>query len=275
MKTYAFVDGAYLREKFQSCMKLYHGEEPVIDIVGGNALIRENAHKVFYYDCIDERERDKDKGEDFQARIRSQEEYFTTIRNLAGWHVREGRLVGARKAARQKRVDVLLAVEALSHAFNKNMERMLLYAGDDDFTPLVEELLRHGTYTEVRSDRWVASQHLLHASDHGRRLNYDFYHQLAPEPFRQQHPKPEQDLFYVQLSGGRVIKEGSSRTQERVMIYDLSGTFHFCHSVPGRGLVSAARSRDLSALEAFLIHDFHTPALVPENWSDPGQTVAV
>ena len=41
-----------------------------------------------------------------------------------------------RKKLRQKKVDVLLAVEALDHAFRGNMSRAYLIAGDLDFAPL-------------------------------------------------------------------------------------------------------------------------------------------
>jgi hypothetical protein len=63
--------------------------------------------------------------------------------------VRLGSLSGKGNRKRQKKVDVLLAVEALDHAFRKNMAQVCLITGDLDFSPLVESLVKLGTYVTV------------------------------------------------------------------------------------------------------------------------------
>jgi len=266
MVVYSFIDGAYLRDKFRECMLRYHDEEASPDVPAGSSAIRGNATKVFYYDCIDERQRENESNDEFRRRLTGQEAQFAAIREIPGWHVREGRLVGARKQSRQKRVDILLAVEMLSHAFNKNMDKAILIAGDDDFTPLVEELLRHGTYTEVWSDRWVASQHLVHASDYGRRLGYPFYWQMASKQFQEEHPRPE-DSATGMPPGGHLLKFGIAAEQQPSKIFDVGGTFHFCTVNPG-GTTSLVRSREIRSLEAYLQYDFAYRQYVPEKWQD-------
>jgi hypothetical protein len=128
MIRYLFIDGAYLRANFRKCMTRYHGEVIGNDIdasIQATTSILPPVQKVFYYDCIDERQRENEPDDEFDERVKAQEDLFTSIREVAGWHVREGRLVGARKHNRsQKRVDVLLAVE-MRH-IRASLERSLV-----------------------------------------------------------------------------------------------------------------------------------------------------
>ena len=82
---------------------------------------------------IDEQRKDEDAA-DFAIREKAQRDEFNSIRSLAGFHVIEGTL----SAKRQKEVDVALAVDMLTHAFNHNMGWAHLIAGDLDFRPLVQ-----------------------------------------------------------------------------------------------------------------------------------------
>jgi hypothetical protein len=72
------------------------------------------------------------------------------IAALDGYFVRRGSLRGKRR--RQKEVDVLLAVDMLSHSHRRNTDRMMLLGGDLDFRPLVEALVDQGTIVTVDCD---------------------------------------------------------------------------------------------------------------------------
>src|SRR5262245_60499523 len=110
----------------------------------------------------------------------------------------------------------------LSHAFNKNMDRAILISGDDNFTPLVDELLRHGTYVIVRSDR-VGSRHLKNAADSSQHLGLEFYWQIAPEGFRSQNPIPD-CASIVAPEGGTRIAAGTAKGGLAAQIIDFHGT---------------------------------------------------
>jgi uncharacterized LabA/DUF88 family protein len=75
----------------------------------------------------------------FDFRVKKQTDEFNAIRSLPGFHVRLGTLSGTGKRLRQKEVDVQLAVDMLTQAFAKNMNRATLIAGDLDFRPVVAE----------------------------------------------------------------------------------------------------------------------------------------
>lgn len=273
MTRYLFIDGGYLREKFENCIDRYHGNDgqkvdPVIPAT--TSALPFMPQKTFYYDCVDDQKAENETQDEFDRRVKAQVELFASIRNVAGWHVREGRLVGARKQnRRQKRVDVLLAVEMLSHAFNKNMQTAVLIAGDDDFTPLVDELLRHGTYVEVWSDHWSRSSHLIHSADAGHSMGYQFYWHLAPESFREAHPLPVESPGKLP-TGGRTVKLGVASGGQSVRIVEIGGLYHFC-TVQRNEFFSRYQACELKVLEQYLLERLSNSGLLPENWQEPAQ----
>ena len=280
MGNYLFIDGGYLRERFREVMRRYHNKAVELDIsnigkaLGSKHIERSDIEKFFYYDCIDDTPRSGESDEDRAVRVSEQVKLFDSIRALPGWHVREGVLVGSRKQKRsQKRVDVLLAVEMLSHAVNKNTQRALLIAGDDDFTPLVDELLRHGTYVEVWSDQSSSSQHLARAADAGNRLTYFSYWSLTPATFRAENPLPDYGAHHVLPRGGLVLKHGRTSDGRVAKICLVAGRYHFCTSGEG-GIISKVRAHDLRVLEAFLEDEHQKTGDLPEIWVESKQVAA-
>lgn len=118
--------------------------------------------KVFYYDAVPGQE----YGETipaYERRVQPEHERFDRIKEMPYFHVVLGELKG-QKPRRQKRVDVSLAVDMLTHTFRKNMDHAVLFARDDDFTPLVQALVREGMNVTVwHPDR--AAKGLLNAAD--------------------------------------------------------------------------------------------------------------
>lgn len=218
---------------------------------------RNSVQKVFYYDCFP----DSTASENTE-----QKGFIETMRSLPGWHIREGRLAGSRKDERgQKRVDVLLTVEMLSHAVAKNMDRAILIAGDDDFTPLVAELLRHGTYVELWSDARSESPYLAHHSDERHRMGLWFYWRLTAPNFREQNPYP-QGRQQPLLDGGQVLRFATARGGQTVKTILVGGDYHFC-IMEGQQIFSRASAKRLQVLDRFL-NDVMDPDMLPERWTD-------
>jgi uncharacterized LabA/DUF88 family protein len=150
-----------LRATVQGISKRYLGQPDGV-AVSFPELRREFA-KVFYYDAVPAQDH-KEEREAWIERIRPQTDEFAKIRALAGFHVQLGDLRGRAGNQRQKRVDVQIAVDMLLHTFRQNMERCTLLAGDVDFQPLIEALIREGMFVDV----WhppQASPALLDAAD--------------------------------------------------------------------------------------------------------------
>src|SRR5881409_2788863 len=118
-QTYLFIDGGYLQKHYAESVQRWFGEDAEIDFnqVKGSF----HAQKCFYYDCLDDIRGEGEDKASFVKRITRQENSFNKIREVVGTHVRLGSLTGTAKHKRQKKVDILLAVDMMNHASRKNL----------------------------------------------------------------------------------------------------------------------------------------------------------
>ncbi len=186
--TYLFIDGEYLRRIYREAMEGFFGVEGDLD--PGRLRMPSTAGRAFFYDCLDDIRRDGESEAEFQARVSAQEEFFGEIQAVSGFHVRLGTLKGEAKRRRQKEVDILLAVDMLSHGFNGNMKQALLIAGDLDFRPIVEALVREGVFLEVWYDRKSLARELPGAADFGRELRLTDLHAWSRQLFMIKYQLP-------------------------------------------------------------------------------------
>src|SRR5579871_5063398 len=138
--TYAYVDGGYFRKHFTREIEELFDEVPDINYSALRAYLE--CWRVFYYDCVDEEgtAAEAERAERIQSQIKAADFY----------HPRFGTLRGKRR--NQKEVDVLLAVDMLTDAFNKNVGHAILLSGDLDFRPALEALVRNGVLVTLVYD---------------------------------------------------------------------------------------------------------------------------
>src|SRR5208337_3408836 len=108
-------------------------------------------------------------------------------------------------------VDILLAVEMLDHAFRKNMSSAAIVAGDLDFAPLIDSLVRLGTWVDVLYDPRSIASGLLASADRGVQLTFDDYYALCRAEYQnanrvpQKQPnatwRPENEGFSLRRTG--------------------------------------------------------------------------
>jgi uncharacterized LabA/DUF88 family protein len=160
--TYLFIDGAYLQTVYRDLFTPLFGDGYLVDY----RVVKESfgARRAYLYDCLDDVQQAGESEVDFKARVERQEARFDAIDKVEGVHVRYGYLSPGKKR-QQKEVDVLLAVDMLTHAFNKNMDEAVLLSGDRDFKPVVESLVRLGTLVKVAYDPRTGSRPLARAAD--------------------------------------------------------------------------------------------------------------
>jgi uncharacterized LabA/DUF88 family protein len=161
--TYLFIDGGYLQGVYRELFAPVFGDGYDVDYKAVMDTFR--ARRAYLYDCIDDLQKDGESDDDFKARVDQQVARFEAIDKVEGLHVRFGYLSPG-KRRQQKEVDVLLAVDMLTHSFNKNMDEAVLLAGDRDFRPVVESIVRLGTLVKVACASRTGSKPLAREADY-------------------------------------------------------------------------------------------------------------
>jgi uncharacterized LabA/DUF88 family protein len=176
---YLFIDGGYMRKVFDASMHQVFGRSGALDvsILRRQCVANRNESSVsraFFYDCIDDERRPGESDDSYEKRVGPQREWLRSVQLLDGFFVRLGTVTGRKPdRIRQKEVDVLVAVDMLEHSFRRNMDVAWLLAGDGDFVPIVESLVRLGTYVRVVFEPKSASAKLFEGADENYPLEFD------------------------------------------------------------------------------------------------------
>ncbi|MBB3381351.1 MULTISPECIES: NYN domain-containing protein [unclassified Rhizobium] len=128
--TYFFVDAGSLRAHLeQTAQRLFSGQKFEIDY----KRLRGDYTKVFLYDAVPVRLHGE-TDEDYAGRSSFINEELSAASRVNGLHVYTGDArYRKKKGNEQKKVDVLIAVDMLTHAFRRNMDSGFLLTGDLDF----------------------------------------------------------------------------------------------------------------------------------------------
>jgi len=203
--TYLFIDGSYAQRIFREAMQAVFGEADAFDVAKVTREAR--AFRTYYYDCPDDLKKPAEAEAHFEARKSAQDEFFAKVRTLRGVHLRLGTLKGQRRRE-QKEIDVLLAVDMLEHGLNRNMTHAVLVAGDLDFRPVVEALVRNGVFVEIWCEKSSAASELPWAADFGRELRWPDLWNWANDSFSAAHTVPSNADFREPIYRENLLKEG-------------------------------------------------------------------
>jgi uncharacterized LabA/DUF88 family protein len=175
---YLYVDGASLRGRIDNVSRQFFNNAAFdIDF----QKLKGGFTKVFYYDAVPVREEGEDEAT-YDARINPIRAVFDAAVATDGVHVYEG---DARRRRRrgleQKKVDVMLTVDMLSHTFQRNMRSATLLTGDGDFKPLVDALVHMGMFITWWYPADETSRELIEAADSRFKIGwYDLESILTP-----------------------------------------------------------------------------------------------
>jgi uncharacterized LabA/DUF88 family protein len=175
---YLFVDGGALRGRLNNVsQRLFNGQTFNINFVP----LAQEFTKVFYYDALPVRE-ERETESDYHNRIKAQREMLDSAAGIDKIHVYEGDARRRRKfGLQQKKVDVMITVDMLTHSFRRNMHRATLLTGDNDFKPLLDALVQEGMFTTLWYPPDETSTELLNAADSRRRLDIQQLRRLLTE----------------------------------------------------------------------------------------------
>jgi uncharacterized LabA/DUF88 family protein len=202
--TYLFIDGEYLRQRHRAAMQAFFGEDGDLDVEP--ILHQAKARRAYFYDSVDETRRSDETEYDWKNRVLERESFFSHVQSLSGFHVRGTVTLG--KKREQKEVDVQLTVDMLTHGFNGTMSKAVLLAGDRDFRPVVDALVRHGVFVDVWYHRNSFSQELPGAADFGHELRFRQLHSWNMPAFKAAHRIPG-EYPHAGSPYGDLVKVGS------------------------------------------------------------------
>lgn len=165
---YAYIDGPSLEIAVNDLKKQL--DVKVIPFDHGMFINNLNADRAFYYDAWPTKKRD-DEIADFEAREREKQAFFSKLNRYPRLHVRTGTTRWSKgRGQRQKAVDVLLAVDAVTHAYQGTTEAATLVLNDLDFYPVLETLLQTQVRTTLVYRQDVTADDLIECADQARRL---------------------------------------------------------------------------------------------------------
>jgi uncharacterized LabA/DUF88 family protein len=218
MSSYLFIDGAYLRERFEHQMMTFYGVVPAIqfDVLAANL----GGHRTYYYDAINYNRGPSESESDFNARITKIHRLHDYISSQPGFHVREGhvRRSPVRKRQEQKGVDVQLAVDALEHAARGNMEIAALLAGDLDFEPLLTSLARLGVRTRLFYATGHAAVELRQAADEVQTITLQNFWGWATSSFKTNYRQVRLHYNQARPDGFTIERQGIWNTRQVLLL---------------------------------------------------------
>lgn len=208
---YLFIDGGYFKKAVDVAnedLKVLFGKPCEIDF----GKLRGRHQKVFYYDCLPH--------ESNKSGRKKQEEFFSDLRSLPGFHVYTGELRGKLPNLRQKKVDILIAVHMLMHTINKNTAKITFIAGDADFVPLIESLVQLGAYTRLIYQNKSISSELLQTVDEGIEIDMHMLHGWATEHYQQAYHFPGGSITsHFNIGNSVLLKKGYFQKNE-IALYE-------------------------------------------------------
>jgi len=203
--TYLFIDGEYLRQRHRDVMRDFCGVDGELEL---SPIMRQaHASRAYFYDAIDYARRPDETEKASEARIVALERFFSYVRSLSGFHVRPGSVRPGKKRE-QKEVDVSLAVDMMEHGFNGSMSKAVLIAGDVDFRPVVEALVRHGVFVDVWYHGSSIAQELPGAADFGHAIRFRQMYSWNTKTFQDAHAIPREHE-HAGAPTGELVKVGS------------------------------------------------------------------
>ena len=93
-----------------------------------------------------------------------------------------------RKVVEQKEVDILIAVDMLTHTFRRNMHQVASFLTSDlDFRPLIEAIVREGMYIHLWYPEGKTNKELIYAADSRKPLTAQDVFSWCTKTFKEQY----------------------------------------------------------------------------------------
>jgi uncharacterized LabA/DUF88 family protein len=140
-----FIDGGYLNKvlKFQF-------SNSKIDYLRFSELIcldlQLNRLRTYFYYCLPINR--KGNVEDIERMINAQK-FLENLKRLPRFEVKLGKLQLIGNQFRQKMIDILISLDITNMAFERQIEHVIIIAGDSDFVPAIKKAKNYGSIVHL------------------------------------------------------------------------------------------------------------------------------
>ncbi len=180
-----YVDGNALACEIELLAKYI--DVPKVPFDYGQFFNNLNADRVYYYDAWPQKKQNELDAE-FKLRENEKETFFRFLNRTANVRVRSGTTRwGRRQGQHQKGVDVLLAVDVLSHVLSGATDHVTLVVSDLDFYPIFDALHQTRVKSLLVYSMGNTSDELIGAADTAMSLTRTFLLQACKPAFHQQY----------------------------------------------------------------------------------------
>lgn len=172
-RTAVFIDGGYL-----DALRNYGFEgkldySKLVDHAVGtdNTLLR-----AYYFTALPYQSSQPTDEE--RNRYAKKDKFLSKIRRLPRFEVRLGKVQFVNGEYKQKKVDILLAIELVSLAWKKSIDRAVIIAGDSDFIPAINQAKDAGVVVSLYYVKGACNDDLLDAVDERCEITKELFNEL-------------------------------------------------------------------------------------------------
>jgi uncharacterized LabA/DUF88 family protein len=214
---YLFIDGGCLRDISN---RFFNGNEVQIDY----SKLSSGFAKTFYYDAFPA-QKGNETDNDYENRTKPVKELFDHLSTLNGFHVYEGITRFRRKQAEQKKVDIMIAVDMLTHSFRRNMHRITFLASDLDFKPLIDAVVQSGMFIILWYKKGSTNAELLAAADARASFDIRTLYSYTTDQFQKQFSIPHAFSSPKDVSGYALYHKWQDINKGEVELYKSDDSF--------------------------------------------------
>lgn len=115
---------------------------------------------------------------DEKRRFASMDRFVNSLKKLPRFQFRQGKLQRIGNEFKQKRVDILMAVDLVRMSSEKQIERAVLVTGDSDLVPAIEVARDSGVVVALYYSRNARHDELLQACDERFEITHDLIERI-------------------------------------------------------------------------------------------------
>jgi len=164
-----FIDGGYLakilRDQFGGAhLDFQKFSDNICNSIGVSRM------RTYYYTCLPI----KRKGnKDDEKRYSNAQKFLDKLKRLPRFEVRLGRLQNINGVFKQKMVDVNMSLDIVDICFDRQVDHIIIVAGDSDFIPAISRAKKYGVIVHLFYHPSSVHKHVLDEVDEIHELAND------------------------------------------------------------------------------------------------------